>query len=416
MGVVASANVAAAVADAHRREWGFVLAATVPVIGDLGLAEEAVQDAYARALETWGSRGIPANAGAWLTTAARRRALDIHRRAATALRALPKLAEQADATTPDPFDLEDIPDDRLRLIFTCCHPSLALEAQVALTLRLLCGLSTADVARAFLVPEATMAARITRAKKKIKTARIPYRVPPLEELPGRVRAVLSVIHLVFTTGQTAPTGEELMRHDLAERGLELARLLRVLLPDNPDVGGLLALILLTDARRDARLDEHGQLVLLRDQDRLRWDRQFIDEGARLLRESLRLQAPSRFTIMAAIAAVHDQSPSWPETDWAEIVGLYDLLFEVWPTPVVSLNRAIAIGFALGPKEGLTELDRLTGEPQLAHYGYLSSARAEFLAQLGRTTAAREAYEEALLLTGNGVERDFLAARLDQLGL
>jgi RNA polymerase sigma-70 factor (ECF subfamily) len=409
----ASSEVAAAVADAHRREWGFVLAATVRVAGDIDAAEEAVQDAYASALSTWGVNGIPRNPGAWLTVTARRRALDMRRRVATLQRALPKLLEPEEYGGDAP-DADDIPDDRLRLIFTCCHPALALEAQVALTLRLLCGLSTADVARAFLVPEATMAARITRAKKKIAAAGIPYRVPPVSELHERVDGVLSVVYLVYTTGHTSPSGSDLMRRDLAERGLELARTLRVLLPADPDVAGLLALVLLTDARRDARVDKHEEQVLLEDQDRSKWDRRAIAEGVGLLREALVSRPPGRFALMAAIAAVHDESGSWSDTDWQEILVLYDLLMERWPSPVVQLNRAIALGFAVGYAEGLAELDALGAEPQLARYPYLAAARADFLARLGHPEEARVAFQEALILTGNEAERRSLRARLGQL--
>ncbi|MFC8522058.1 RNA polymerase sigma-70 factor (ECF subfamily) [Arthrobacter sp. AG367] len=409
----ASSEVAAAVADAHRREWGFVLAATVRVAGDIDAAEEAVQDAYASALSTWGVNGIPRNPGAWLTVTARRRALDMRRRVATLQRALPKLLEPEEYGGDAP-DADDIPDDRLRLIFTCCHPALALEAQVALTLRLLCGLSTADVARAFLVPEATMAARITRAKKKIAAAGIPYRVPPVSELHERVDGVLSVVYLVYTTGHTSPSGSDLMRRDLAERGLELARTLRVLLPADPDVAGLLALVLLTDARRDARVDKHDDQVLLEDQDRSKWDRRAIAEGVGLLREALVSRPPGRFALMAAIAAVHDESGSWSDTDWQEILVLYDLLMERWPSPVVQLNRAIALGFAVGYAEGLAELDALGAEPQLARYPYLAAARADFLARLGHPEEARVAFQEALILTGNEAERRALRARLGQL--
>jgi RNA polymerase sigma-70 factor (ECF subfamily) len=411
----ASAEVAAAVANAHRREWAFVLAATVRVARDIDTAEEAVQDAYASALATWGPRGIPRNPGAWLTVTARRRALDNRRRAATAQRALPKLLDPAEPTDhePDPGP-EGIPDDRLRLIFTCCHPALGLDARVALTLRLLCGLSTADVARAFLIPEATMAARITRAKKKIAAAHIPYRVPAASELHGRIDGVLSVVYLVYTTGHTAPSGAGLMRRDLAERGLELARMLRVLLPQDRDVAGLLSLILLTDARRSARLDGHRELVLMEHQDRAKWDRAAIEEGVALLREALGARPPGRFAVMAAIAAVHDESASWSDTDWQEILGLYDVLMETWPSPVVQLNRAIALGFAVGPAEGLAELDALGAEPQLARYPYLAAARADFLTRLGRVREARVAFEEALILTDNETERRYLRSRLSEL--
>ncbi|SEQ03021.1 DUF6596 domain-containing protein [Arthrobacter sp. OV608] len=414
MSPAASSEVAAAVADAHRREWAFVLAATVRVTGDIDTAEEAVQDAYASALSTWGPRGIPKNPGAWLTVAARRRALDMHRRAATERRALPKLLAPGDFGQGEPDRDGGVPDDRLRLIFTCSHPALAPEAQVALTLRLLCGLSTADVARAFLVPEPTMAARITRAKKKIAAARIPYRIPAASELRERLDGVLSVVYLVYTTGHTAPVGGSLMRRDLAERGHELARMLRVLLPDNGDIAGLLALILLTDARSAARLDEHREMVLMEHQDRSKWDQSAITEGLALLREALSLRPPSRFALLAAIAAVHDESTSWSGTDWQEIFGLYNLLLEKWPSPVVRLNRAIALGFAVGYAEGLAELDALGTEPMLARYPYLAAARADFLVRLGRFEEARGAFEEALILTENDTERRFLQARLSGL--
>ncbi|WP_347882111.1 DUF6596 domain-containing protein [Amnibacterium sp. CER49] len=405
-----SAEVAAAVSAAHRREWAFVLAAAARLAPDLGAAEEAVQDAYASALATWGERGIPVSPGAWLTTAARRRALDLRRRAVVAERALPQLLPE-----PDPADDRGaVPDDRLRLIFTCCHPALAEEARVALTLRLVCGLSTADVARAFLVAEPTMAARITRAKKKVAAACIPYRVPEPDDLPERLQSVLSVVHLVYTTGHTAPDGEGLLRRSLSERALELALLLRALLPREPEVAGLLALVLLTDARRPARVDPDGVPVLLPDQDRDVWDREAIAAGLRALAAAFELGRPGRFTLMAAIAAVHDEAETWAGTDWRQIRGLYDLLLDVWPSPIVALNRAVAIGFADGPAEGLEELDRLAAEPVLAGYGYLASARADLLTRLGRPTQARAAYEEALLLTGNAAERRLLERRLAAL--
>ncbi|GLZ51654.1 sigma-70 family RNA polymerase sigma factor [Actinomycetospora sp. NBRC 106378] len=404
---MSSAEIAAAVADAHRREWASVLAATVRVTRDLDLAEECVQDAYARALSAWAADGVPRSPGAWLTTTARRRALDLLRRESTARRALPLLVEDERVGAPEE-------DDRLRLVFTACHPALAREAQVALALRLLCGCSTAEVARAFLVAEPTMAARITRAKKKIAAARIPYRVPPVDELGERVEAVCEVVHLLFTTGHAAPAGADLIRRDLVERALDLARMLHALLPRRPEVTGLLALILLTDARREARHDD-GSLVLLGDQDRGRWDRAAITEGIALVREALRHRPPGRYALMAAIAAVHDEAPSADATDWHEIVGLYDLLVALWPSPVVALNRAVAIGFADGPAAGLAALEPLGDEPQLAGYPYLAVARAEFLQRLGRGAEARDAYEEALLLTENTVERDHLAGRLAQLG-
>jgi RNA polymerase sigma-70 factor, ECF subfamily len=402
---------AAAVAEAHRSEWAFVLAATVRVVRDIDLAEECVQDAYAQALATWAERGIPAKPGAWLTTVARRRALDLLRREATLRRTLPLVVEDDAASDPaGPF-----PDDRLRLVFTCCHPALAIEAQVALTLRLICGLSTAEVARAFLVAEPTMAARITRAKKKIAGARIPYRVPSAADLPERTEAVLAVVHLLFTIGHTAPAGADLVRRDLVERALDLARMLRALLPGDPDVAAVLALILLTDARRESRVGPDGRLLLLAEQDRARWDADQIAEGIALVGEAVSRRPRSRHSLQAAIAAVHARARSWADTDWAAVVDLYDTLVEVWPSPVVALNRAAAVGFARGPAAGLAALAPLAAEPQLAGYGYLPAARAAFLAELDRPAEAREAYQEAILLTENAVEREFLAARLAQVG-
>jgi RNA polymerase sigma factor (sigma-70 family) len=412
-----SSAVAAAVADAHRREWAFVLAATVRVTRDLDLAEECVQDAFAAALTDWLGSGIPTRPGAWLTTTARRRALNVLRHQGVERRYLPLLLD--DEPVPDhaeaDLDPAAIPDDRLRLIVTCCHPALNQAAQVALTLRLVCGLSTADVARAFLVTEPTMAARITRAKKKIALARIPYRVPPADELPQRLDAVLDVVHLLFTTGHTTPSGTELVRGDLVERSVQLGRMLRRLLPSDPGVAGLLALLLLTDARRETRLGPDGRLRLLAEQDRTRWDHATIREGTALVREALRGRPPGRYALQAAIAAVHAEAPTWNDTDWQEIVALYGLLAQVWPSPVVALNRAVAVGFACGAAAGLAALDALAEDPQLAGYSYLPAARADFLRRLGRITEARLAYGAALELTGNAVERGFLAARLRELG-
>jgi RNA polymerase sigma-70 factor (ECF subfamily) len=420
MTVQDTSAVAAAVADAHRREWAFVLAATVRVTRDLDVAEECAQDAFAAALTDWSASGVPARPGAWLTTAARRRALNVLRHRGVERRYLPLLVEEE--TVPGPGEGPDdgtgeraIPDDRLRLVVTCCHPALDRSAQVALTLRLMCGLSTAEVARAFLVNEPTMAARITRAKKKIAVARIPYRVPPATELPERVDAVLSVVHLLFTTGHTTPAGDELVRRDLVERSLQLCRMLRRLLPRDPAVAGLLALLLLTDAHRETRTAADGRLLLLEEQDRSRWDGGAIAEGVTLVREALRARPPSRYALQAAIAAVHAEAPSWERTDWREIVALYDVLTDVWPSPVVALNRAVAVGFARGADAGLAALDALGSEPQLAGYAYLPAARADLLRRLGRLEEARNAYEEALLLTENAVEQRFLAGRLREVG-
>jgi RNA polymerase sigma-70 factor (ECF subfamily) len=309
-----------------------------------------------------------------------------------------------------------VDDDRLRLVFTCCHPALSADAQVALTLRLVCGLSTAEVARAFLVQEPTMAARITRAKKKIATARIPYRVPSRSELPERLATVLDVVYLVFTTGHAAPAGDDLVRRDLVDRALNLGRILDQLLPDETGVAGLLALMLLVDARRASRVGPDGSLVLMAEQDRSLWNRPEIEEGAAaLLTRALAGRPPDRYAVEAAIAAVHAEAPSWADTDWDEVVRLYDVLLELRPSPIVALNRAAAIGLRDGPQTGLDALMPLNDEPVLATYPYLSAARADFLRQLGRLEEARNAYEEALALTGNEVERAFLAKRLDEVG-
>jgi len=409
------ASVEAAVADAHRGEWAYVLAATVRVTGDIDLAEECVQDAYAKALSTWPSQGVPDRPAAWLTTVARRRGIDVLRRRATHDRFLPQLAgAPVDSIAVEPDGLPEISDDRLRLIFTCCHPALAPEAQVALTLRLVCGLTTGEVARMFLVQESTMAARLTRAKKKIAAAHIPFRIPGLTELPERTGAVLDVVYLFFTTGHTAPAGGNLVRSDLVAQALTLARMLRTLLPDDSDVAGLLGLIVLAHARRTTRLAADGSLSLLSEQDRTRWDAEEISAGLALVREALQRRPPGRFALLAAIAAVHAEAPSWSATDWSELVGLYDLLVVIWPSPVVALNRAVAVGFAEGPEAGLKSLDDLADEPQLAAYSYLPSARADVLRRLGRTAEARTAYLDALNLTDNIVEQEFLQARLDGL--
>jgi predicted RNA polymerase sigma factor len=334
------------------------------------------------------------------------------RRESVARRRLPLLV--SDESVPGPED-ELGNDERLRLVFTCCHPALAREAQVALTLRLVCGLSTAEVARAFLVPEATMAARITRAKKKISTARIPYRVPAPDQLGERVGAVLDVVHLIFTTGHTAPVGASLVRRDLVDGAIGLARMLHLLMPRDAAISGLLALLLLVDARADSRLSADGRMLLLSEQDRRRWDRELIAEGAGLLTDALRRGPPTRYAVEAAIAAVHAEAPTWPDTDWSEIVALYDVLLRLWSgSPVVGLNRAVAVGLRDGPRAGLDALAPLRDDPTLATYGYLSAARADFLRQLHRWAEAAQAYQEALTLSGNDVERAFLAQRLKEV--
>ncbi|TSD94643.1 RNA polymerase sigma factor [Skermania sp. ID1734] len=411
------ATVAAAVAEAHRREWAYVLAATVRLTRNLDLAEECVQDAYTRALQDWTRNGVPNNPAAWLTTVAHRRALDVLRREMTLQRSLPLLVSDAERDTADAaLDAIEaataIPDDRLRLICTCCHPSLAVDAQVALTLRLVCGISTADVARAFLVPEPTMAARITRAKKKIALARIPYRVPSAVDLPHRLESICAVVHLLFTTGHTAPSGSALVRADLVDRSIQLARMMRALAPTDHNVAGLLALLLLTDARRATRVDARGRLLTLAEQDRSRWNAQSIAEGLDLLREIG--PGDGRYALQAAIAAEHSRADRWEDTDWHRIAALYARLYASWPSPVVALNHAVAIGFAEGPSAGLELIDRLGAEPALAGYGYAEAARAAWLAELGRTAEARGAYEAAVSLTDNDIEREYLLSKLDDL--
>jgi RNA polymerase sigma-70 factor, ECF subfamily len=389
-----------------------VLAATARVASDIDLAEECVQDAYIAALEAWERVGVPDNPGAWLTTTARRKALDALRRDSTLRRKLPLLIEPEGAA--DVSDDDAIPDDRLRLVFTCCHPALAREAQVALTLRLVCGLSTLEIAQAFLVSETTMAARVTRAKKKISLARIAYRVPDLHELPDRLDAVLTVVHLLFTTGHAAPSGDALVRTDLVERALDLARMLHSLMPDEREVRGLLALLVLTDARRSTRLGTDGRLLLLQEQDRAQWDRAAIDTGKALVIGALRGGRPGRFALQSAIAALHADAPTYADTDWVEVLALYDELLRVWPSPVVALNRSVAVAMTAGPAAALAEMDTVDASGVLNGYRYLPAARADMLRRLGRRNEAAEAYQQALDLADNAAERAFLRARVIEM--
>ncbi|WP_328327429.1 RNA polymerase sigma factor [Kribbella sp. NBC_00382] len=400
-----SSEVAEAVELAHAQEWAQVLATTARVAADLDLAEDCVQDAYAKALVHWSEQGIPRRPGAWLTTVATRRALEHRRRAEVSQRKLPLLISEP--------DLQDaFPDDRLRLVFTCCHPALAQEARIALTLRLVCGLSSAEIAKAFLVKETAMQARITRAKQKITQSRIPYRIPRLTDLPERIDAVLDVIHLVYSAGHTAKFGDDLIRYDLTRRGLDLARMVHLLLPDSGEATALLGLLVLTHAREPARVSG-GALVLLPEQDRSLWDRDLITEGLALVTASLQSRA-GRFALMAAVAAVHSEARTWEETDWQEILGLYDLLLTRWPSPVVALNRAVALSYTDGPAAALAVLDTLSDEPALATYPYYASTRADLLRRTGQLQAATAAYEEALAFTDNTTEAAFLTARLDEL--
>ncbi|MFN8168223.1 MAG: sigma-70 family RNA polymerase sigma factor [Candidatus Nanopelagicales bacterium] len=417
--MVGPVEVAEAVERAHREEWGIVLAAVARLLdGDLATSEECTQEAFVAALETWGARGVPDRPGAWLTTTARRRALDRVRREAGMRARYPDLVRDEIDHAADPAEEEVVVvDDRLRLVFTCCHPSLAPESRVALTLRMVCGLATSEIARAFLVPEPTMAARITRAKKKITAAGVPYRVPYGSELPDRLDAVLTVIHLVFTTGHAAQ-GASVVRADLVDRALDLARVLAVLMPDEPEALGLLALLELTDARRDARAAPDGSLVLLEEQDRSRWDRAQIEHGSAMLDRALLTtrpgHPPGRFTLQAAIAAAHADASTWDATDWLVILALYDRLLATWPTPVVAVNRAVALSFASGPEAGLAALDPLRDDPALRAWHYLPAARADLLRRAGRLDEASSAYAEALALVPDGQERRFLERRADEV--
>ncbi|MER5787270.1 RNA polymerase sigma factor [Streptomyces sp. NPDC001980] len=414
-------EVEAAVAAAFREEWAQVVATLIRVTGDWDLAEECAQDAFAQALERWRRDGVPGRPGAWLTTTARNRALDVLRREAVGARKLREAAVLARDEGPyDPFDPDDpfgedddsgVADDRLRLVFTCCHPALPIEARVALTLRTLAGLTTPEIARAFLVPEATMAQRLVRAKRKIRNAGIPYRVPPAYLLPERTAGVLGVLYLLFNEGYAATAGADLMRTGLCAEAIRLARLLARLMPDEPEVVGLLALLLLHDARRDTRVDAAGDLVTLEDQDRTAWDRAEIDEGTALLDGALRRGRPGQYQIQAAIAACHTTAPAAADTDWADIAGLYGELQRYVPSPVVRLNRAVAVGMAEGGAAGLALVAELEAEDDLTGYHLLPATRADLLRRMGRTREAAESYARALELAENAAERRFLAKRL-----
>jgi len=408
------------IARAHREEWARVVAGLARRFGDLDLAEDAAAEAFVAAVEVWPRDGVPPNPGGWLTTTATRKAIDRVRRESQRRgkhEAAHALASQLMPENTDPEPVGPIVDDRLRLVFTCCHPALAMEARVALTLRLLGGLTVAEIARAFLVQETTMAQRITRAKAKVKATRIPYRVPSRSDIGVRLAGVLTVVYLIFNEGYLAGTGDEPLRTDLSDEAIRLGRLLHTLLPEDGEVAGLLALMLLTDARRDARVSATGELVTLEEQDRRRWDRGRIAEGHALVRERLAAVAagappPGRYQILAAINAVHTYAGSAQETDWSQIVTLYDRLVRLDPSPIVRLNRAVAVAELDGPQPALAEIDGLTED--LDSYHAFHAARADLLARLGRTAEARAAYDLAIGLTGNPAERAFLTRRREAL--
>jgi RNA polymerase sigma-70 factor (ECF subfamily) len=412
-----SAEVKAAVDAAFRDEWGRVVATLIRTTGDWDLAEECAQDAFAMALQRWPSDGIPGRPGAWLTTAARNRAIDVLRRRTVGAAKLREAAAMSVGAADSPFvaetDHSGVPDDRLRLMFTCCHPALSLEARVALTLRTLAGLTTAEIARAFLSSEPTMAKRLVRAKQKISKAGIPYRVPPAHLLPERLTGVLGVLYLLFNEGYSASAGADLVRQGLTTEAIRLARVLARLMPSEPEAGGLLALMLLHDARRSARLDAAGDLVTLEDQDRSLWDSASISEGVAVLEAALRQGLPGPYQIQAAIAACHATAAAPQETDWAQIAALYGRLAEFLPTPVVELNRAVAVGMADGPAAGLVLIEELEASGKLAGYHLLPATRADFLRRLGRLPEAGVAYAAALDLVSTDAERRYLTRRLEE---
>ncbi|HXF92624.1 MAG TPA: RNA polymerase sigma factor [Nitrospiraceae bacterium] len=404
-----------AVDAVYRAESRHVLATLIRLLGDFELAEEALHDAFATAVEQWERDGVPANPRAWLISAGRFKAIDGMRRRARYDASLAELAERLETETPDPaaWDDQSVEDDRLRLIFTCCHPALSPEAQVALTLREICGLTTEEIARAFLISPPTVAQRIVRAKRKIRDARIPYHVPSHADLPDRLDAVLRVVYLVFNEGYSASSGVSLTRRDLSTEAIRLGRLLIELLPE-PEALGLLALMLLHESRRAARTSSDGELILLADQDRSLWNRDQIAEGFALAGRALASRRFGPYTLQAAIVAVHAEAPSAAETDWAKIVGLYDVLLRAELSPAVELNRAVAVAMRDGPAAGLVLVDAILARGDLRDYHLVHAARADLCRRLGKTTEARASYRRALGLTRQEPERRFLERRLREL--
>ena len=408
-------DIADAVGDAFHEEWGQVVATLIRITGDWDLAEECAQDAFATALQQWPDTGVPNKPGAWLTTVARHRAIDILRRRAVGAAKIQEVASMPPAGEPDP-NAEGFADDQLRLIFTCCHPALNVEAQVALTLRTLAGLTVDEVGRAFGLSESAMTKRLWRAKHKIRHAGIPFSVPAAHHLPERTPAVLAIVYLLFNEGYAATSGENLLRRQLSTEAIRLGRTLTALMPDEPEAAGLLALMLLHDSRRDARLDETGNLVTLEEQDRARWDRGQIYEGVTLLTGALRRRAPGRYQVQAAIAACHAEAPTAAATDWPQILRLYDQLLLVTPSPspVLELNRAVAVAMVDGPAAGLKIVDELTRLDALSGYYLLAATRADLQRRLRRFSDAAEAYRQALELASTASERAYLSRRLAEV--